>query len=95
MDEYSLIRSCYKEEYKRSIMRKLLNAGIIKRDLSFPVYFQGYPIPANPGDTLASAILANSREQIMTSYPFSHKDYLTSMWGNPGHFFHVKGKVFF
>ncbi|MDG2355988.1 MAG: FAD-dependent oxidoreductase [Paracoccaceae bacterium] len=72
-------------------MKKLLNAGIIKRDLSFPIYFQGYPIPANPGDTLASAILANSREQIMTSYPFSHKDYLTSMWGNPGHFFHVEG----
>ncbi len=72
-------------------MRKLLNAGTIKRGLSFPIYFQGNPIPANPGDTLASAILANNKEKIITSYPFSHTDFLTSMWGNPGHFFHAEG----
>ena len=72
-------------------MRKLLNAGIIKRGLSFPIYFQGHPIPANRGDTLASAILANNKEKIITSYPFSHKDFLSSMWGNSGHFLDVEG----
>ncbi len=49
-------------------MRKIPNAGLIKRDISFPIYFRGETIIASPGDTLISAILANKPEISVPSY---------------------------
>ena len=52
-------------------MKRLPNAGMIKRDLSFPVVFQGKTITASPGDTLGSAILLNDKENLVPNYFFS------------------------
>ena len=52
-------------------MKRLTNAGMIKRDLSFPIVFQGETITASPGDTLGSAILLNDKENLVPTYFFS------------------------
>ena len=52
-------------------MKRLPNAGMIKRELSFPVVFQGETITASPGDTLGSAILSNDKENLVPNYFFN------------------------
>ncbi len=70
-------------------MRKILNAGIFKRDLSFPIHFQGQIIPASPGDTLASAILANNREHTINSSVYNCSESLISTCSSSGHFLNL------
>ena len=70
-------------------MRKVLNAGIFKRDLSFPIHFQGQIITASPGDTLASAILANNREYTINSSVYNCSESLTSTCASSGHFLNL------
>ncbi|MED5531239.1 MAG: NAD(P)-binding protein, partial [Pseudomonadota bacterium] len=70
-------------------MRKILNAGIFKRDLSFPIHFQGQIIPASPGDTLASTILANNREHTINSSVYNYCNSLTSTCASSGHFLNL------
>ena len=70
-------------------MRKILDAGIFKRDLSFPIHFEGQIITASPGDTLASAILANNREHTINSSVYNCSDSLISTCASSGHFLNL------
>ncbi|MER8944085.1 sarcosine oxidase subunit alpha family protein [Mesorhizobium sp. M0915] len=50
--------------------RRLATGGRINRSLSFTVQFDGRPNRAHPGDTLASALLANGQQLVGRSFKY-------------------------
>ncbi len=51
-------------------MDRLETGGRIQRDRPITVYFDGHPLPAFEGDTLASALLANGQKVVARSFKF-------------------------
>jgi len=51
-------------------MSRLLNGGLINRNISIPFTFDGQPYCAHPGDTLASALLANDVRLMGRSFKY-------------------------